>query len=94
MEGQLMADLIDSQMPHELQDYAKKILREFDLDNMKVRFDSKQNSLVFELDRRVVNVPIKLLKEDSWTDIRLLFRSVLGSANSLWNYSADNNDWS
>jgi hypothetical protein len=88
-----MADLIDSKMPSELQVQAKKIIQQFGLENMKVHFDSKTKSLVFDMDRRVVTVPVELIEQEKWADIRFLFRAILESSNSLWNRAADDNDW-
>lgn len=89
-----MADLIDSKMPVEQQDQAKKILNELGVDDLKVRFDAKSKLLIFERDRRVVTVPVTLVEEEKWSDIRFLFRATLNSQNSLWNRAADDNDWS
>ncbi|MES2769241.1 MAG: hypothetical protein V4596_08850 [Bdellovibrionota bacterium] len=89
-----MANLIDSKMPALQQEQAKKILIELKVDNLKVHFDAKSNLLVFERDRRVVSVPVKLIEENLWSDIRFLFRATLNSQNSLWNRAADDNDWS
>ena len=61
---------------------------------MVIRYDSKAQLLVFERDRRVVSVPIKLIETNAWSDIRFLFRAILNSQNSLWNRAADENDWS
>ena len=71
-----MANLIDSKMPVEQQEQARKILIELKVDNLKVHYDSKAMLLVFERDRRVVSVPVKLIKENLWSDIRFLFRAT------------------
>jgi hypothetical protein len=89
-----MANLIDSKMPIEQQEQAKKILTEFKINNLKVHYDVNAKLLVFERDRRVVTVPVKLIEENLWADIRFLFRATLNSQNSLWNRAADDNDWS
>lgn len=89
-----MASFIDSKMPSVQQEQAKKIIEELGIDNVKVHFDSKAKLLVFDRDRRVVSVPLKLIEEDLWSDIRFLFRAILNSQNSLWNRAADDNDWS
>lgn len=89
-----MAILIDSKMPEAQQEQARKILEELKVDNLAVKFDSKIKALVFERDRRVVSVPLKLIEENLWSDIRFLFRATLNSQNSLWNREADDNDWS
>lgn len=89
-----MGNLIDSKMPAEQQEQAKKILIELKLDNLKVHFDTKAKLLVFDRDRRVVSIPLKLIRENLWSDIRFLFRATLNSQNSLWNRAADFNDWS
>lgn len=89
-----MANLIDSKMPTVQQEQARKILEELKLDNLKVYFDAKTKLLVFDRDRRVVSVPVTLIEENLWSDIRFLFRAILNSQNSLWNRAADDNDWS
>lgn len=89
-----MANLIDSKMPSAQQEQAAKILTELKIDNLKVHYDANAKHLVFERDRRVVTVPVKLIEENLWSDIRFLFRATLNSQNSLWNRAADDNDWS
>lgn len=89
-----MSVTLDSKMPQAQQEQAKKIIQEFLLDDLKVHYDEAGSSLVFEKDRRVVSVPVVLIEKEEWKDIRFLFRATLGSANSLWNTSADTNDWS
>lgn len=87
-----MANLIDSKMPAAQQEQAKKILETLNVDNLTVTYKSK--SLIFDRDRRVVSVPVALVEEGRWSDIRFLFRAILNSENSLWNRAADANDWS
>ena len=89
-----MPNLIDSKMPEKQQDQAKRILQELKVDDLTVHFDEKTKLLVFERDRRVVSVPIKLIENELWSDIRFLFRSTLNPQNALWNRAADENDWS
>lgn len=88
-----MANWIDSRMSSQHQDYAKKILKEYNLDNLTVTYIEKTNSLNFKQDRRTVSVPLSLLETGAWGDIRFLFRATLEAPNSLWNKSADENDW-
>ncbi len=87
-----MANLIDSKMPVERQEQARRILETLHVDNLKVTYKNK--CLVFERDRRVVSVPQDLIEQERWSDIRFLFRATLNSENSLWNRGADANDWS
>jgi hypothetical protein len=89
-----MANLIDSKMPAVQQEQARSILEELKLDNLKVYFDTKTQLLIFDRDRRVVSVPLNLIEQNRWSDIRFLFRATLNSQNSLWNRAADDNDWS
>ncbi len=89
-----MLTLIDSKMSQEQQELAKKVLVELNVGGFQVHFDSNAKSLVFEKDRRVVSVPVRLIEKSQWADIRFLFRAILGSENSLWNRSAEDNDWS
>lgn len=89
-----MSNWIDPSMLSEYQQLAEKVLKEIDIDGLRVRYFDKENALYFTQDRRVVEVPIKLIKNNQWSDIRLLFRAILDSAPSLWNLSADKNDWS
>lgn len=89
-----MPSLIDSKMPEVQQEQAKRILLELKVQDVRVYFEEKSKLLVFERDRRVVSVPLKLIENDLWSDIRFLFRATLNSQNSLWNRAADENDWS
>jgi hypothetical protein len=89
-----MPNVIDSKMPVSQQEQAKKILKELKLDELTIHFDEKAKLLVFERDRRVVSIPLKLIENDLWSDIRFLFRATLNPQNSLWNREADANDWS
>lgn len=88
-----MANKLDSKMSVLHQDYARRIIQEFSLDNLTVTYIEKTDSLSFVQDRRVVSVPIRLLENNAWGDIRFLFRATLEAPNSLWNKSADENDW-
>lgn len=88
-----MANWIDSKMSLQNQEYAKQILKEYNLDNLTVSYIEKTNSLNFKQDRRTVSVPLSLLESGAWGDIRFLFRATLEAPNSLWNKSADENDW-
>lgn len=88
-----MLTLIDSKMPTEQQEQAKKIIQELNVSGLRVRFDSKIKALIFEKDRRVVTVPLTLIEKESWADIRFLFRAILNAENSLWNRAAEDNDW-
>ena len=88
-----MANWIDSKMSAQNQEYAKQILKEYNLDNLTVTYIEKTNSLNFKQDRRTVSVPLSLLESGAWGDIRFLFRATLEAPNSLWNKSADENDW-
>ncbi len=89
-----MLDVLDSKMPLELQEKAKKIISQFGLENLKVYHDPKSSAIIFEKDRRVVSVPVVLVDENKWSDIRYLFRATLESGNSLWNRNAEHNEWS
>jgi hypothetical protein len=89
-----MPNLIDSKMPAAQQEQAKRILVELKVDDLAVHYDEKAKLLVFERDRRVVSVPVKLIEDELWSDIRFLFRATLNAQNSLWNRAADENDWS
>jgi hypothetical protein len=89
-----MPNLIDSKMPATQQEQAKKILTQLKVDDLAVHYDEKSKLLVFERDRRVVSVPLKLIENELWSDIRFLFRATLNPQNALWNRTADDNDWS
>jgi len=75
---------------------AETVLQELMLQKafLRVRFDQEVKALTFTQDRRVVEVPIVLIEKAKWSEIRYLFRAILESAPSQWNYSADKNDWS
>lgn len=88
-----MSSVIDSKMEQKYQDYARLILEKYSLDDLTVSYIEKIDSLSFQQDRRVVDIPIRLIETDAWSDIRFLFRAILDSPNSLWNSSADSNDW-
>ncbi len=84
---------IDPGLSSELKSYAQKILKELELKGLRVRYNTETEHILFTQDRRVVEVPIKLIKNNNWLDIRYLFRAVLGSAPGAWNLTADDNDW-
>ena len=85
---------VDPSMSSLLREKANTILKEFDLKGIRVRYNSETKHLSFTQDRRVVDVPVVLIDGNHWSDIRYLFRAVLGSAPGAWNLSADENDWS
>ena len=89
-----MAVVIDSKMPEQEKEWAKEVVKELLVDNLTVSFEKETNLLVFTQDRRVVSVPTVLVKTKNWSEVRFLFRAILDSANSAWNYSSDKNDWS
>ncbi len=86
-----MSVVIDSKMPIAQQEQARLVVTELRLDNLEVTLE--KSLLVFTQDRRVVSVPVDLIEKKDWADIRFLFRAILESPNSLWNRSADDNDW-
>lgn len=86
--------VLDSKMPKDMQDLAKKIVVELKLDNLKVSYDSKTSHFEFVQDRRVVSLPRELAKGEVDEAVRYLFRSILTAPNAKWNRSADTNDWS
>jgi hypothetical protein len=74
---------------------AKLVLAQFEtakLNDLKVTFNSHSQSLQFSQDRRVVPVPIELVKNQRWSDIRHLFRAILSAAPAVNNLGADN-EW-
>lgn len=85
---------IDPSAPTEIQTLAQLVVSEFDLSGLRVRYDSEKEALIFTQDRRVVDLPVALVKDKKWRDIAYLFRAILGSAPGAWNLSADDNDWS
>lgn len=89
-----MAVILDSKMPSDVQEHARTIINKYLLDNFKIHYRTENKSIIFERDRRVVTVPITLIEAKNWQDIDFLFRAILSSENSLWNSTADKNDWS
>ena len=74
---------LDSQMTEQQKKMACKILDTFQLDKFKVI--AKDQHLHFIQDRRVVHIPLSLILNEKWTDIRFLFRSILQPCPSVWN---------
>ena len=74
---------LDSQMTKQQKEMACKVLDAFQLDKFKVIV--KDQNLHFIQDRRVVRIPLSLISEEKWADIRFLFRSILQSSPSVWN---------
>ena len=80
-------------MSSDMQEIAKKIIVELNLNNMSVKFNDLTKAFEFVQDRRVVAVPLDLAKGEVGEALRFLFRAVLMSPNSKWNRAADGNDW-
>ena len=91
-----MSNWFDPKLTAEQKAAAESLVRELGLEKafLRVRYNSSQNQLSFTQDRRVVDVPMLLIKNNQWNDIRFLFRAVLNAGPSSWNLSADKNDWS
>ena len=74
---------LDRQMTKQQKEMACKVLDAFQLDKFKVI--AKDQNLHFIQDRRVVHIPLPLIVEEKWADIRFLFRSILQPGPSVWN---------
>lgn len=85
---------IDPEMPAEIQNLANKVLAQFEVQGLRVRYNESLKQISFTQDRRVADIPIALIERNQWNDIRFLFHAVFDSAPSSWNLSADKNDWS
>ncbi len=83
-----MSNILDQNLTEDQKSLALKVLEELELDGMRVLF--KEEVLYFIQDRRVVHVPLHLIESGSWSDIRFLFRAILGSAPPVWNSGAEN----
>ena len=56
--------------------------------NLEIMVDN--NILLFTKGRFVVRVPIDMIKKEAWSDIRFLFKAVLGSSPLVFNTGACN----
>lgn len=79
-------NVLDAQLTEQQQALASQVLEALQLDNMKVV--AKDQSLHFIQDRRAIHVPLSLIQQARWPDIRFLFRSILQSGPSVWNHEA------
>ncbi|MCB0393762.1 MAG: hypothetical protein KDD25_04355 [Bdellovibrionales bacterium] len=83
-----MGCVFDSHLTEEQKNLAQIVVEELGLNNLNILY--KEPNLHFVQDRRVVHVPLNLVRSGSWSEIRYLFRAVLGSSPSAWNLSAPN----
>ena len=79
-------NILDKTLTEEQKTMACKVLDVLKLDNLKVIV--KNQEMYFIQDRRVVHIPLSLIVNENWTDIRFLFRSILKSQPSIWNHEA------
>lgn len=87
-----MQNLIDSKMGEQRAKDVTTVLKELGLRGLRVFHDQDLKQYRFVQDRHVVKVPEVLIQKQAWSDVRFLFRAILGSSPSL-NNTGSPNDW-
>ena len=82
----MQVNFLDKALTEEQKKMACQVLDVLQLDNLKVMI--KDQEMYFIQDRRVVHIPLSLIADENWADIRFLFRSILESDPPVWNHEA------
>ena len=68
------------------------VVEKLGLEGLRIGYIENPAAYEFVQDRRVVHVPKNLIDQNRWSDIRHLFRAILGHGPAVWNHGAEN-DW-
>jgi len=80
-------------MDENVKEMSDRVVRELNLKGYEIQFFSETKSLHFKKNFKELAVPLTLIENNRWVDIRHLFRAAFLSGPQVINFGSPN-DWS
>ncbi len=93
MKAKLRSNYFSGEVTDEVKVRANQIIDYLDLEGFAIQYDITKKALVFERDFRILTIPVKLIVDQKWSDIRHLYRAVCLPGPQVENFGAEN-EWS